>query len=279
MSSELGAFLRSRRARLQPADVGLPGGGRRRVGGLRREEVAALAAISLDYVARLEQGRIRPSDEVLEALARALRLDAAERAHLRLLAGRPGMTSEEPAPHVRPTVLRLVASLDPLPAYVISPSLDLLAWNPTASLLLGGLERLPASGRNVARLVFLDPGAAAVLGSPERTGEEVVAALRVARARTPRDTTLAALLDELHLGSAAFRSLWARQDVTAKDRGRKTFTSPHVGSLELEWERLGVPGTGGQCLMVYSAEPGSPSATALRLLGALAASQGTGARL
>ena len=273
VSDELGAFLRSRRARLRPEDVGLGAGGRRRVPGLRREEVAALASASVDYVVRLEQGRMRPSEAVLHALARALRLDEAERRHLFALAGRgDARAGRAPAGAIRPGLLRLLGALEPLPAYVMAPSLDLLAWNPTASCLLGGLERRTPEERNIALLVFLDPAFARLLGPPERSGADVVAALRTART-AGRDARAASVIDELAARSPAFGALWERQDVAAKTHGRKTFAHPEVGPLELDWERLALPGAEDRALMVYSAEPGSPSATGLTLLGALAATE------
>lgn len=272
MSDELGAFLRSRRAGLRPEDVGFKPGRARRVPGLRREEVAALASVSVDYVTRLEQGRIRPSEPVLDSLARALRLDVVERAHLFALAGRiPPVEHTRPRGEVRPGLLRLLAAVEPLPAFVTDPSLDLLAWNSTASLLFGGFERRPAEERNLARMVFLDPEVGELLGAPECVGAGFVAALRVLLATGRPDPRVEALVDELCEGSEAFRALWAEHIVVKRTHGRETFHHPHVGPLDLDWDRLTVPGGGGQALMVYSAEPGTPSATALTLLATLAA--------
>ncbi len=272
MSDDFGAFLRSRRARLRPEDVGFAPGRSRRVPGLRREEVAALASVSVDYISRLEQGRISPSEAVLHSLARALRLDAAERVHMFALACRtPGAEDIELLDEVRPGLLRLLEAVEPLPAYVLGRSLDLLAWNATASVLLGDLERKLLIERNLGRLIFLDAEFRALVGPPERFGADVVAALRVAQTRHQRDPRVEALIGELAERSSVFRVLWEEHPVATQAHGRSTFDHPDVGCLELEWERLTVPGAGGQAVMVYSAEPGTPAATALTLLGTLAA--------
>ena len=274
MSNELGAFLRSRRARLRPEEVGLGGGGRRRVAGLRREEVAVLASVSTDYVVRLEQGRLRPSDAALEALARALRLDPVERTHLFALVGRaaPAVNHRTTVDEVRPALLRLLRAVEPSPAYVVGPTLDLLAWNSTASMLFGGLEARTPAELNVARLIFLDSGVRQLI-APEQVGLDVVAALRAAQGRRGSDPRVDLLVDELRERSSDFRALWTTQDVAAKTHGCKTFVHPQVGRLDLEWERLSIPGETSQALMVYSAEPGTASATALTLLGSLAATE------
>jgi transcriptional regulator with XRE-family HTH domain len=271
MNDELGAFLRSRRAKIRPEDVGFKPGRGRRVQGLRREEVAALASVSVDYISRLEQGRIHPSAPVLDSLARALRLDPGERAHLFALAGRaPAAADVGSLEEVRPVLLRLLAAVEPAPAFVLDARLDLLAWNATASLLFGGFELRPPEERNLARLVFLDPEVRAIVGGG-LAGSGLVAWLRISRARGRTDPRLDALVAHLLEGSAAFRELWDEHRVARKTHGRMTFHHPQVGRLDLDWERLNVSGGGGQALMVYSAEPGTPSATALALLGTLAA--------
>lgn len=271
MSNEFGDFLRSRRAKLSPEEVGLPRGGNRRVPGLRREEVAALASISADYISRLEQGRIRPSDAVLDSLARALRLKSAERVHFFALACRTVSADVEHRDRVSTGLLRLLQAVEPQPAYVMSRALDILAWNPTASLLLDGLERRSRTGRNLARLIFLDEEFRELVGPPVIVGGDVVAALRIVRSRGRRDARVEALIAELSEGSSAFRALWDEHAVAMKTTGRDTFNHPQVGDIVLDWDRLVVPGGGGQVLMVYSAAPGTPSATALTLLGTLAA--------
>lgn len=271
MSDELGDFLRSRRAQLRPEDVGFRAGRGRRVEGLRREEVAALASVSVDYIKRLEAGRIRPSDTVLNSLARALMLDVVERAHLFALAGRTSAHEIDPLEDVRPGLLRLLAAVEPLPAFIVGPWLDLLAWNPTASALFCGFERRPPEERNLARLVFLDPEIRELFHAGGWSGAGLVAALRVRYTRGKPDARVQALIAELIERSPVFRQLWEEHGVVKRMYGRKTFNHPDVGEIELDWDRLTVPGASGQVLMVYSAQPGTPAATALTLLATLAA--------
>ena len=272
MSNELGEFLRSRRARLQPEDVGFNAGGGRRVEGLRREEVAALASVSVDYIKRLEGGRIRPSDAVLDSLSRALLLDVVERAHLFALAGRtPAAHDANALDEVRPGLLRLLAAVEPLPAFVVGPWLDLLAWNPTASALFTGLERRPPAQRNMARLIFLDPEIHDLFCAGGWSGAGLVAALRVRYGRGKPEPRVEALISDLIEGSPLFKRLWEEHGVVKRMSGRKTFNHPDVGVIELDWDRLTVPGSSGQVLMVYSARPGTRAATALTLLSTLAA--------
>jgi transcriptional regulator with XRE-family HTH domain len=272
MSNELGEFVRSRRARLQPEDVGFNSGGGRRVEGLRREEVAALASVSVDYIKRLEGGRIRPSDAVLDSLSRALQLDVVERAHLFALAGRtPAAPDANALADVRPGLLRLLASVEPLPAFIVGPWLDLLAWNPTASALFTGFERRPPKERNMARLIFLDPEIHDLFCAGGWSGAGLVAALRVRYGRGKPEPRAEALISDLIEGSTLFKRLWEEHGVVKRMSGRKTFDHPDVGVIELDWERLTVPGSGGQVLMVYSARPGTRAATALTLLSTLAA--------
>ncbi|MGZ4333149.1 MAG: helix-turn-helix transcriptional regulator [Gaiellaceae bacterium] len=272
MSNELGEFLRSRRARIKPEDVGFRAGRGRRVEGLRREEVAALASVSVDYIKRLEAGRIRPSDAVLDSLARALMLDVVERAHLFALAGRAGAAHDSNSlTDVRPGLLRLLEAVEPLPAFVVGPWLDLLAWNPTASALFTGFERRPPVERNMARLIFLDPEIHELFCSDGWKGAGLVAALRVRYERGRPEPRVEALISELIERSPLFRQVWNEHGVVKRMGGRKTFNHPEVGVIELDWDRLTVPGSGGQVLMVYSAQPGTPAATALTLLATLAA--------
>jgi transcriptional regulator with XRE-family HTH domain len=271
VSNELGEFLRSRRAQVRPEDVGFRAGRGRRVEGLRREEVAALASVSVDYIKRLEAGRIRPSDAVVDSLARALRLDTLERKHLLALAGRASAHDLDPFAEVRPGLLRLLAAVEPLPAFVVGPWLDLLAWNPTASALFCGFERRPSEDRNMARLIFLDPEIRELFCAGGWDGSGLVAALRVRYEQGQADARVQALISDLIERSQLFRRLWEEHGVVKRMSGRKTFNHPEVGVIELDWERLTVPGASGQVLMVYSAEPGTPAATALTLLATLAA--------
>jgi transcriptional regulator with XRE-family HTH domain len=272
MSSELGEFLKSRRAKIQPEDVGFNSGRGRRVEGLRREEVAALASVSVDYIKRLEGGKIRPSDAVLDSLARALKLDVVERTHLFALAGRTAAANENNAlEDVRPSLLRLLESVEPLPAFVVGPWLDLLAWNPTASALFTGFERRPPAERNMARLIFLDPEIHDLFHAGGWSGAGLVAALRVRYGRGEPDPHAETLISDLVARSPLFKRLWEEHGVVKRMTGRKTFNHPDVGVIELDWDRLTVPGSGGQVLMVYSAKPGTRAATALTLLSTLAA--------
>jgi transcriptional regulator with XRE-family HTH domain len=271
MNDELGEFLRSRRAKIRPEDVGFRPGRGRRVEGLRREEVAALASVSVDYIKRLEGGKIRPSEAVLDSLARALRLDVVERSHLFALAGRATSAHDGPLADVRPGLLRLLAAVEPLPAFIVGPWLDLLAWNPTASALFGGFERRPPEERNMARLIFLDPEVRELYCTRDWDGAGLVAALRVRHARGRPDPRVEALIAELCERSQHFRRLWEEHGVVKRMSGSKTFNHPEVGRIELDWERLTIPGSSGQVLLVYSAAPGTPAATALALLGTLAA--------
>jgi transcriptional regulator with XRE-family HTH domain len=271
MSNELGEFLRSRRAQIQPEDVGFRAGRGRRVEGLRREEVAALASVSVDYVKRLEAGRITPSEPVLDSLARALRLDAVERKHLYALAGRASAYEVDPFEDVRPGLLRLLTAVEPLPAFIVGPWLDLLAWNPTASALFCGFERRPPEERNMARLIFLDPEIRDIFFAGGWDGSGLVASLRVRYTQGEPDKRVQALISELIERSPVFRRLWNEHGIVKRMKGRKTFNHPEVGEIELDWDRLTVPGASGQVLMVYSAAPGTPGATALTLLSTLAA--------
>jgi transcriptional regulator with XRE-family HTH domain len=271
MYNELGEFLKSRRARIQPEDVGFNPGRGRRVEGLRREEVAALASVSVDYIKRLEAGRIRPSDTVLDSLARALQLDVVERAHLFALAGRTAAAQDHSLEDVRPGLLRLLEAVEPLPAFIVGPWLDLLAWNPTASALFTGFERRPPRERNMARLIFLDPEIHELFCAGGWSGAGLVAALRVRYGRGEPGPRIEALISDLIAGSPLFERLWEEHGVVKRMSGRKTFNHPDVGVIDLDWDRLSVPGSGGQVLMVYSAKPGTPAATALTLLSTLAA--------
>jgi len=271
MSNELGEFLRSRRAQIQPEDVGFRAGRGRRVEGLRREEVAALASVSVDYIKRLEAGRITPSEPVLDSLARALQLDAVERKHLYALAGRASVYDVDPFEDVRPGLLRLLAAVEPLPAFIVGPWLDLLAWNPTASALFCGFERRPPAERNMARLIFLAPEIRDLFFAGGWDGSGLVASLRVRYTQGQPDQRVQALISELIERSPVFRQLWEEHGAVKRMKGRKTFNHPEIGEIELDWDRLTVPGASGQVLMVYSAAPGTPGATALTLLSTLAA--------
>jgi transcriptional regulator with XRE-family HTH domain len=270
---ELARALRRARERVSPADVGLPAGSHRRVAGLRREEVAMLAGISVDYVVRLEQGRgPHPSDQVIGALARALRLDQDERDHVFRLAGVAPPKSGTIEMFVRPSILRLIERFADLPTMVISAKSDILAWNAMSSALHGDWSSLPPERRNQARLRFLpDPGEpphTAVGGTDEQraaTSRQVVASLRSAAGRYPDDPGLTRLLRDLRQGSAEFRSLWDVTEAGAWRSHTKTLEHPSLGALTLECDTLHVPDL-DQMVVVYSAAPGTREAEALELL-------------
>jgi transcriptional regulator with XRE-family HTH domain len=266
--AELGSFLRSRRARVQPADVGLRELGRRRVSGLRREEIAMLAGISVEHYARIEQARgARPSASVLESLASALRLDDAERTHLLELggAGGPLHRTPDPSPAVRPGIRRLLEQT-PHPAFVLGAYMDVLAWNRLAAALLGDFGQMPPHERNMARLVFLDRATIDLYPDWEEVAHDTVAYLRRDAAMGGDDPRLTALVDELAERSDDFRRWWSAHDVRDKAFGSKRLRHPRVGDLELDWETLPVAGAAGQALVVYTAEPGTASAAALEEL-------------
>jgi transcriptional regulator with XRE-family HTH domain len=269
---ELGDFLKSRRARVRPEDVDLPDSGRRRVPGLRREELAQLAGVSADYYVRLEQGRGgHPSDGVLDAIATALSLDEAERAHLYDLARTTGPRRRTPRPErVRPPLQVLLDALEHVPAFVLGRRMDVLGWNRLAAALIIDFGALPPKERNTARLVFLDEGMRSTYTDWEETARETVAYLRLMAGRHPDDPGLAELIGELSMKSGDFRRWWARHDVREKTHGTKRMRHPLVGPLTLLYETLGLRGDADQILIAYLAEPGSESETALRLLGSMA---------
>ncbi|MFK4225291.1 helix-turn-helix transcriptional regulator [Streptomyces sp. NPDC019890] len=268
--AELSEFLRSRRARLQPGDVGLPQLGRhRRVPGLRREELAQLAGVSVAYYTRLEQGNGRNvSTEVLDSIARALRLTDAERDHLTHLAkpkqkkhrrmGRPQQ--------VRPAIQHLIDAMDGVPAYVLGRRLDILAWNRMARALLGDIAALPPQERNMAKLVFLDPNARDLYVDWDAKATEVVSVLRMYAGCSADDPQLPGLIGELSVRSEEFGRLWAAHTVTEKGHGAKRLHHPLVGEMTLSYETLTLPDEHDVSLVTYHAEPGSRSAESLRLL-------------
>ncbi|SHN45235.1 helix-turn-helix transcriptional regulator [Cryptosporangium aurantiacum] len=268
--TEFGAYLRSRRARLRPQDVGLSEGiGNRRVPGLRREELALLAGVSVDYYVELEQGRAGAvSDVVLDAIARALRLDDAERAHLANLARPepPARRRRVPRATVRPGLRLLLDTVDGHPAYIVGPRTEVLAWSPLAAALFTDFGALPAQQRYMARLVYLDESWQTLYVDWESKAADVVGFLRLQAGRLPDDPDLAALVGELSVKSDAFRTRWASQNVREKTFGTVALHHPAVGDLDLSWESLRSPTSDDQTLVVYSATPGTPTAERLRLL-------------
>jgi transcriptional regulator with XRE-family HTH domain len=274
--AELAIVLRRARNRLAPAEVGLPVGERRRVRGLRREEVAMLAGVSVDYVIRLEQGRgPQPSAQVLTALGRALRMDVDERNELFTLAGhaqpRPGTINEV----VRPSVLRLLDRLADLPAVVISAKSDILAWNAQFAALMGDWSQVPARQRNLIWQRFLGAYAGRVVISADDGGPsdaQSVAALRTALAKYPRDPALVDLVAELRSGSAEFERLWHEGGAAPWRSHRKIIDHPSLGRLRLDCDSMHLPDA-DQTVIVYSAEHGSPEAEALALLRVIGTEQ------
>ncbi|WP_040788334.1 helix-turn-helix transcriptional regulator [Nocardia paucivorans] len=267
--AELATVLRTARSRLRPADVGLPAGARRQVPGLRREEVAQLAGLSVDYIIRLEQGRgPKPSDQVLGALVRALRLSDADRDLVFRLAGsQPPQAGRVPM-LVRPSVLRLLDRMSDLPAIVLSAKSDVLAWNPLAAALFGDFSRLTPALRNLLRQRFLGAGTDRTVITKEESAiyaADCVGCLRTAHAKYPRDASLTALIAELRAGSPQFEELW-RTGRSGRVRSRTTtITHPELGTLTLDCDVLYEPET-DQTVIVYSAAPTTPAASALELL-------------
>jgi transcriptional regulator with XRE-family HTH domain len=259
---ELAAFLRTRRERLTPADVGLPERRRRRTPGLRREEVAELAAVSIDYVVRLEQGRgLRPSADVLEALARALRLSDDERRYLFDLAGQRLSRPRPTAGEASASLVRLVQDLSPLPCMLIDHRFDVLAWNPEITELMLDFGALPPEQRNALRVCILDPRLREFFRDREHSVREGIADLRAAWAAHPEDVALGALVDELLSTSDEFAGLWAHRDVKVNGRGCKPLRHPELGPLNVEYEVLSPLQDPDQRLVVYrAADPDSQAA-------------------
>lgn len=274
--SEIRDFLTSRRAKLTPADIGLPSYGTRRVPGLRREEVAVLAGVSVPYYTRLERGELAgASDSVLDALARALQLDDAERAHLFDLARAARPVGPPPrqraAKHrIRPSVQQLLDAMTGAAAHVSNHRLDILGANALGRALY--LEMFDGQERpNAARFVFLDPRARDFYLDWDRVARDFVASLRSDAGRNPYDRGLTELVGELSTRSEEFRQLWAEHDVRFPITGIKHFHHAQVGDLELNYERLEVVFDTDLMIFTYTADPGTRSADALNLLGSLAA--------
>jgi transcriptional regulator with XRE-family HTH domain len=268
---ELSGCLRAWRARVTPTDAGLPAGSQRRVPGLRREEVAQLAGVSADYLARLEQGRAaNPSPSVLAALARALRLSDDERSHLFRLAGhadpRPGTIDR----HITPSMQRLLDRLTDMPVIVGDATGQIVACNPLAAALLGDFSATSWRERNLAWRHFSGAPSRLVRTPIEEVEAEarLVAELRDALGRYPADKRLGELIDDLRTVSPRFEALWGQRPVARSPARRKTFLHPEVGAITLDCDVLTVQGSDLH-LIVYTAPAGSPDAAALALLGAI----------
>jgi len=273
--TKLGDFLKARRAELSPRTVGLPESSTpRRVAGLRREEVALLAAVSTDYYTRLEQGRIRPSAATLAAVARVLHLDDEQRDHVFALAGDPGgRPRRRAAQQVPPQLRRLLDSLTTLPGMVVGRSTDVLAWNPLAAALLTDFAMLPESRRNYARILFTDPAMRSLYADWDLAAQTVVAHLRVRAARYPDDPGLTALIDALSVQSPDFRRWWAAHPVLVRAMSGNGYNHPVVGPLTLDWNLLSCGIDSSQELVIWTAEPGTASYENLQILSSWAATE------
>lgn len=270
--TELGRFLRARRSGVKPSEVGLPAGlGVRRTPGLRREELATLAGVSIDYYTRLERGKeTRPSAAVIEALADTLLLSAEERGFLRELAAnaarRAPTPRTQPQRTVRPTARLLLETLRPNPAYLVSRTNDLLAANPGGLRLLHGMSDWPAHRRNTIRYTFLHPAARPLWPDWEAKAQGCVAHLRAVMGTHPDAPDLSSLVGELMVKSPDFVRLWERYEVQTMGHGEKTFRHPLVGTVTLMHEVLPLNLTDGQRITVYLAPAGSPEHDAMTIL-------------
>jgi transcriptional regulator with XRE-family HTH domain len=277
--SEVREFLMTRRARLTPEQAGIIGGGRRRVAGLRREEIAMLAGMSVDYYARMERGNLTGvSPEVLDSLARALQLDDAETAHLKDLARSaapisPGRSKPRAASSaVRPALHRLLDSIT-VPAYIANTRKDFLAVNPIGHAVFASIIDDPANQRNNARYTFLNPASQNFYVDWQTGANSIVASLRVEAGRNPHDKALTDLIGELVTRSDVFRTRWAAHEVRFHRTGSKRIHHPDVGDLVFDYEALDLPGDPG--LVMFTMTPAVETTTAerLRLLGSLAATR------
>jgi transcriptional regulator with XRE-family HTH domain len=279
--NEVRAFLTSRRAKVTPEQAGLPAYGNRRVAGLRRGEVAALAGVSVEYYTRLERGNLAgASDSVLDAVAGALRLDDTETEHLHHLARAAGprparaRARRDKAPEVRPSIRWVLDSITGAPAFLRDHRFDILAANPLGMALYAPMFATNATlPVNSMRFTFLDPHAQAFYPDWAQVARSAVAALRMAAAQNPDDQQLVNLIGELSMRSEPFRGWWAAQDVYVHRHGTKRFRHPAIGELELAFEALELAGDDALTVLTYSAEPGTPSGDGLELLASWAATQ------
>ncbi|MEV6266996.1 helix-turn-helix transcriptional regulator [Kribbella sp. NPDC051936] len=278
--AEIKEFLSSRRARLSPAQAGLPAyGGNRRVKGLRREEVALLAGVSVDYYVRMERGNLAgASDSVLEALARALQLDEAERDHLFTLAHESDATPvrrRAPSRGVRPALQQVLDAITDSPAWIRNGHLDILAANRMSRALYTSMFADPHRPPNTARFTFLDAASQEFFVDWDRAADDIAAVLRLQAGKNPHDKALSDLIGELSTRSETFRTRWADHNVRFHRSGRKKLHHPVVGDLEIDFEAMDFPSDPGLAMVVYTAPAGSPTADALKLLASWAATQET----
>jgi transcriptional regulator with XRE-family HTH domain len=271
--SQLAVFLRTRRERLRPEDVGLPAGPRRRTPGLRREEVAVLAHISTEYYVRLEQARApRPSGEVLAGIAGALRLTDAENDHVHVLAGTAPTRTGLHRRDVRPSILALLERLPQTAGFVMSAAFEVLAWNDLAAALMEDFAEVAPQDRNLARRAFLGPDRAEAapygISDAGEFKQHAVTQLRMTRTRYPSDPAVTGLIDDLLAGSTEFTRLWERHDVQVSPMLTKTFQHPVVGPVTVDCDSLALTDR-DQHLILYSAPRGSSSAEALALMNVI----------
>ena len=279
LRTEIREFLRSRRARITPEEAGLPAyGGNRRVSGLRREEVAMLAGVSVDYYVRMERGSLGgASESVLDALATALHLEEAERDHLYALAreSSAGLSRRRStaAPTVRPGIQQVLDAITDAPAWVRNGRHDILAMNELARALYAPVLADPRRPANTTRFVYLQPGEARELFVDyDQVARDAAAMLRLEAGRNPHDKALIELVGELSTRSELFRQRWASQDVRYHRSGRKRLRHPVVGQLDLDFEAMELPSEPGLQLNIYTAADGTPTSDALKLLASWAAS-------
>ncbi|MFC9761755.1 helix-turn-helix transcriptional regulator [Rhodococcus jostii] len=274
--SELGRFLRARRAEVTPADVGLPSTDHRRVPGLRREEVAQLASISTDYYTRIEQGRLSGASAAsLDAIAQALRLSPDQTSYLRQLARKPNIARgrRSAAQRVHAQTQVLLENLTNAPALVLGRHMQVLAWNALAAALYTDFSALPSADRNMLRLTFLDPHIRDLYVDWEDSARECVAFIRMDTAHAPTDPDLQALVGELSVHDKDFSRWWVSHNVAHKTFGTKRFRHPVAGEITLDWQMLTCPHDPQQSIMIMTAPPGSRSHQALRFLASWATEQ------
>ena len=271
--NELGEFLKARRAELDPAAVGLPNGGPRRVPGLRREEVAVLAAISTDYYSRLEQGRIQASPSVLASLARVLRLDDDQRDYMYELAAKDDYRPPRrlSRPKVQPQLQRMLDDMALTPAFVIGPRTEIVAWNAMAAALITDFGKIPEKQRYYIRLLITDPAMRELYADWEGVTRLAIAQMRMHNANNPGDAKLAQVVGELSVRDGQFRQWWAAHNVATRDTGTKHLRHPVVGDLHLDWNAVTWAADPDLQIIVWTAEPGTPSHDGLRLLASWAA--------
>ncbi|MBT0774241.1 helix-turn-helix domain-containing protein [Kineosporia sp. J2-2] len=279
LSTQVREFLSTRRARISPEQAGLPAyGGNRRVKGLRREEVAMMAGVSVDYYIRMERGNLSgASDSVLESLADALQLDEAERVHLFSLArtsASPSRARRAPAPvTVRPVIQQVLDAMPDTPAWVRNGRHDIIAMNPMARALYSLILEDPRRPANTTRFVYLDRRAPEFFVDYERIAQDAAAMLRLEAGRNPTDKALIELVGELSTQSELFRHRWASHDVKFHRTGVKRLRHPVVGQLDLDFESMDLSSEPGLRLNIYTAAAGTPTADGLKLLASWAASQ------